>query len=1121
MIYTSGSTGRPKGAMNTHQGIVNRLLWMQDTFRLTAEDRVLQKTPFSFDVSVWEFFWPLLSGACLVVARPEGHRDPAYLVDLINEQRITTLHFVPSMLQAFLEAPKIADITSLRRVICSGEALSFELQERFFSRLDAELHNLYGPTEAAVDVTAWQCQPTSGRAVVPLGYPVANTQVYVLDDRLQPVPVGVSGEIYLGGVQLARGYYRRADLTAERFIPNPFAAGTRLYQTGDLGRYLADGAIEYLGRRDFQVKLRGFRIELGEIEAVLHEHEAIREAVVVAHETTSGTSLTAYIVPADGSAAPDHTLRDFLKERLPEYMVPAAFMRLPALPLTPNGKLDRNGLPVPGALGAQERPELASVFVAPRTPAEEKLAAIWAELLHVERVGIHDNFFALGGHSLLVTQVVSRIRETFNVEIPMRTFFQGPTVADLAMTITQLRAAQEGSDTIERMLAQISHLSPAQVQSLLAAKQGTQVPVAHVQSATPEQQPVAPAQPVRDALAGAVGEEYRCADIQRFPVGDGCELVSAGRGSSRILASETVAWLEQCTMFKTIDDHALAIGRRDSATDAHAIVAIEEQLRDLSKDGFLLSYNETLEACTAASISQTPPVQIATVAWPTCNRVEILQRCLTSYIENSKQYGKTNDYAILDDSQSAETRKAYQEMLRLVADQHKVRIFYGGIEQKTQFAERIIDTGDIPADIVRFALFGERQGPYRAGANVNALMLHTAGDPVLCVDDDTVGRVTTAPERTDSVSLTSGLLNKRGLGGNAGYPDEIWCFPDRETLLREIRFVETDLLGMHEHVLGQGVREYLAAARRSGRQVDVHGVDPQLLRGLRTSAGRVMVTLPGLVGDCGWGTPSNYLQFSGSSRERLVQSESAYHSACTSRELLRVAKNVTLAKRLEAMIGSCYGLDNRTLVPPSMPIAIGIDTVFGLTVSKCFDNGYFAHLPSAILHLPTEARAFWPGEIMRSASGIAFNTLISILINFFDFGVLQTDDEAKLRRLGHYLAEVGSLPAPDFEDLVRSQIQRGVSLYLQTLEDQLQLHHEQPEYWASNLKQFMTIMRQSLLKDEFYVPLDLLYGRSLSEARELTQHFVGRFGQLMHWWPDIVEVTRALRNQGYRLANPV
>ena len=298
-IFTSGSTGKPKGVPNVHEGIVNRLLWMQHAYRLDASDRVMQKTPYSFDVSVWEFFWPLMTGACLVVARPEGHKDPNYLVDLIIREKITTMHFVPSMLRIFLESSRLEELSSLRRVICSGEALPFELERRFFERLKAELHNLYGPTEASVDVTYWQCRPDSERTIVPIGRPIWNTQIYILDKYLEPVPIGIPGELHIGGVGLARGYLNRAELTAEKFIPDPFRRenGARLYKTGDLARFLPDGTIEYLGRLDHQVKIRGFRIELGEIEATLDQHPAVRQSVVTAHENQSGDKrLVAYVV---------------------------------------------------------------------------------------------------------------------------------------------------------------------------------------------------------------------------------------------------------------------------------------------------------------------------------------------------------------------------------------------------------------------------------------------------------------------------------------------------------------------------------------------------------------------------------------------------------------------------------------------------------------------------------------------------------------------------------------------------------------------------------------------------------------------------------------------------------
>ena len=324
VIYTSGSTGRPKGVMNEHGGICNRLLWMQDAYPLTDGDRVLQKTPFSFDVSVWEFFWPLMFGARLVVAKPGGHKDSSYLVTLIVEQEITTLHFVPSMLQAFLLNENVEACQSLKRVICSGEALPYTLQERFFTRLEAELHNLYGPTEAAVDVTYWECLRESELSTVPIGRPVANTQIYLLDSQLRPVPLGEPGELHIGGVQVARGYLNRPELTAEKFIPDPFNTDptARLYKTGDLARYLPDGNILYLGRIDHQVKIRGNRIELGEIEAVLSQHPGVREAAVLAREDRPGDKrLVAYFVPDQQPVLPVTNYEALLAGR-PQHKLP-------------------------------------------------------------------------------------------------------------------------------------------------------------------------------------------------------------------------------------------------------------------------------------------------------------------------------------------------------------------------------------------------------------------------------------------------------------------------------------------------------------------------------------------------------------------------------------------------------------------------------------------------------------------------------------------------------------------------------------------------------------------------------------------------------------------------------
>jgi amino acid adenylation domain-containing protein len=432
VIYTSGSTGQPKGVMIPHRGIVNRLMWMQEQYQLTHEDRVLQKTPFSFDVSVWEFFWPLLAGAALVICQPRRHGDSEYLIDLIARERVTTLHFVPSMLSQFLEDQGVQKCVSVRQVICSGEALPASVVERFFRCMKAELHNLYGPTEASVDVTYWKCRQGEGDRAVPIGHPIANTQIYVLDESLNPVPVGVQGDLYIGGTGVGRGYQNRPELTAEKFIPDNFGtqAGQRFYKTGDLALFRADGSVEFLGRSDFQVKLRGFRIECGEIEAALLELPQVQQAAVIARQRNGDLSLLAYVICSAQADTSGRGLREQLAKRLPEYMIPSRVTLLERMPLTSSGKVDRQALPDP-----ELSSESSQAFVAPRTPVEHQLAEIWSEILGAGRIGIHDSFFDTGGHSLLATRVISRVRRAFKVDMPLRTLFEAPTIAGLAEKI--------------------------------------------------------------------------------------------------------------------------------------------------------------------------------------------------------------------------------------------------------------------------------------------------------------------------------------------------------------------------------------------------------------------------------------------------------------------------------------------------------------------------------------------------------------------------------------------------------------------------------------------------------------------------------------------------------------
>ncbi len=433
VIYTSGSTGHPKGVMVEHGGLTNAISWIVETLGLSSSDRSMLKTPITFDAAGRELFPTLMAGGTLIIAEPGGHRDSRYLADTIRGERVSILHCVPSLLRLLVEEPAFDERLALRAVMCGGETLAPEIVTRFQSRSKGKLYNVYGPTETIIDSTYWPCKRRDTLSAIPIGRPIPNAKVYVLDDHLRLLPIGFAGTLYIGGVGLARGYIGRPDLTAEKFIPDPFsgALGARIYKTGDLARYLPDGNIEFLGRSDDQVKIRGFRIELGEIAAALRQHPAVRDAVVLAQNGHGEQRLVAYLAGDGDTRLTANELRGFLKDKLPEHMMPAVFVLLDALPLTANGKIDRRALPTPDG----QRQELDEEFLASRTATEELLAEIWGRVLGVERVGIYDNFFHLGGHSLLATQVVSRIRETFQVEMPLRCMFEAPTVAGLAETI--------------------------------------------------------------------------------------------------------------------------------------------------------------------------------------------------------------------------------------------------------------------------------------------------------------------------------------------------------------------------------------------------------------------------------------------------------------------------------------------------------------------------------------------------------------------------------------------------------------------------------------------------------------------------------------------------------------
>ncbi len=775
-----------------------------------------------------------------------------------------------------------------------------------------------------------------------------------------------------------------------------------------------------------------------------------------------------------------------------------------------------------------QRTKLGNEHVAARDDVERVIASIWQELLHLERVGVNDNFFELGGHSLILTQLISRLRTTFKIELPIRKFFESPSVAGLAAVVSldnsreQIAAPLDSQETIE-LLERIAELSETEASELLFEKESDE----RLQRTTSNQSiDVSPSmkfkqqnEAVRNQVVSHTtpADYYCCVEFDSFPAGEDSQLVYARRdGITMTLPTRVCEMLRRCQTLRTLDAHAHEL-RREFAPNDSTSSFVENSLAALVEAKLLVPATKFLDVAIKSSSADNVPPQITTVGLVTFNRLAAAKRALHSYIENAKQFGRNVEFVVIDDSDDRQTREAYREMLRSAKNFYGVEISYAGLEEKRAFAAELVNNGDFAPEIIEFALFDPENCQPSHGANHNALLLQTIGEMFFNPDDDTVCRVAAAtPERNLKLTYNSD-------------PARYNFFPNREAVVQSLDFVERDVLATHEQLLGKNLGDII----NQSSELDLEKLDKRFLERLEANPrAKVSVTFNGLYGDCMWGTPfgywsapKGYLWMEQDSHEELVQTEADYRRACGSREMIRVVNRPCISDDTYCMAG-LWGLDNRGLLPPFMPVKRGEGIIFGTTLWKCFADSYFGHLPLALLHAPVEARRFWAGEIFRSASGIDTARLIiegikSSDFNSSDFNNANLDGRESLRSLGEHLITLGSMSPKDFNEFVRLRLWRTNGEFIALLEGRLQMKGEAPDFWARDVKKYLAILRESQMREDYGVPLDLTAGRDVSEARQLAQRLVYKFGQLLFTWTDIVEATRDMRLRGRRLAQPI
>lgn len=598
---------------------------------------------------------------------------------------------------------------------------------------------------------------------------------------------------------------------------------------------------------------------------------------------------------------------------------------------------------------------------------------------------------------------------------------------------------------------------------------------------------------------------YRAASIRRFPAGGNSDLVYfTDEKSAHLLPSEVVNILDSCRSFRTLENHLKEIcGGEGRGADQVAV--IKKLLSDLAAAGMLISDRDILSRCTTAARAEAPP-PISSIGFVTRERTDKLARAVVSYAENGKEFGRAMTLVVADDSGEAATRARHRRLLRAIKNRYGVEIYYAGAEEKLRYAETLAAQG-LPPDVINFALFDEEGCGYSPGANRNALLLHTVGDLFFSADDDTMCRVAAPPEGGDNLSF---------LGESE--PREFWFFPDRHELMRSANILHEDFLSAHEQLLGRGLGDVVRDFSQD-REVEIEDLCPHLIQSMGAGRGEVRATFNGLFGDAGMPTPVGLLwNLDGNTHERLVRSEAGYRTACGSREMLSAVRNTTICHSPQCM-SAFLGLDNRSLLPPFMPVQRNEDGVFGLVLYSCFADAYSAHIPRALLHAP-ESRAY-PPDYTSYLTGNHFDATMMLCVGGHRHQFGGQSDRENLQSLGRHLIELGSIHLHEFEEFVRLQLWRQFSHFVAYASEVLKTYDFSPRYWAEDLEKCVDARRKAILKKDHIVPRDLLGGRAPDEARALAQRLVLRFGQLLWWWPDIVEVATRLRARGERPARSV